>query len=320
MRKIEGNEKQVCVELRKRIYAVLSDKMPDVLIDRVISFEWCKSGTYLGQCVLRYGFPVAVVRISSMFDFDRNTVAHEILHALLPFNTKHGPLFKKAMAVINDALNLHVTVVASKALSQTCKKAVAPYKYAIVNKETGELLLRFKRYCKKIKACIYYEATDSTWNYTVVPYDVYLATKQKTKTEKVACAINDSESDNAKQNGIIVKPANVEKITAALNVANGKSRERLADYTDVLYSVDTLDRKLDGINKDGLKVEFNPHAQSFANSYKGVPMTTCFTLLYKYNKWRLLSVNRVPCGTVRFRVLHMEPETRNSILRKFEMF
>lgn len=122
------------------------------------------------------------------------------------------------------------------------------------------------------------------------------------------------------KNGIIVKSANAEKITAVLDEANGKSRERLADYTDVLYSVDTLDKKFDGINKEGLKVEFNPHAQSFANSYKGIPMTTTFVLLYKYSKWRLLSANRVPCGTVRFRVLHMEPATRNSILRQYETF
>ena len=52
MKKIEGNEKQVCTELYKQIYTVLSDKMPDVLIDRCISFEWCKSGKYLGQCFL----------------------------------------------------------------------------------------------------------------------------------------------------------------------------------------------------------------------------------------------------------------------------
>lgn len=122
------------------------------------------------------------------------------------------------------------------------------------------------------------------------------------------------------KNGIIVKSANTEKITAILNAANGKSRERLADYTDVLYSVDTLDRKFDGINKDDLKVEFNPHAQSFAHNYKGIPMTTTFVLLYKYGKWRILSANRVPCGTVRFRVLHMEPETKYSILRKYETF
>lgn len=122
------------------------------------------------------------------------------------------------------------------------------------------------------------------------------------------------------KNGIIVKSANTEKITAILNAANGKSRERLADYTDVLYSVDTLDRKFDGINKDDLKVEFNPHAQSFTKSYKGIPMTTTLVLLYKYSKWRLLSANRVPCGTVRFRVLHMEQKTRDSILKKFEMF
>lgn len=122
------------------------------------------------------------------------------------------------------------------------------------------------------------------------------------------------------KNGVIVKSSNAEKITTVLDEANGQSRERLADCTDVAFAVDTLDRKFMGINKEGLKIDVNPHAQSFANSYKGVPMTTCFTLLYKYGNWRLLSANRVPCGTVRFRVLHMEPETRGSIIRQFETF
>ena len=138
--------------------------------------------------------------------------------------------------------------------------------------------------------------------------------------KKIACAINDGKSDNTKKNGIIVKSSNAEKITAAFNVANGKSRERLADYTDVLYSVDTLDNKFDGINKEGLVIDVNPHAQPFANSYKGIPMTTTFILLYKYSKWRLVSANRVPCGTVRFRVLHMEPATKDSILSKYLKF
>ena len=120
--------------------------------------------------------------------------------------------------------------------------------------------------------------------------------------------------------GTIVKAGNEEKIAAILGAANGKSRERLACMGDILNAVDTLDRKFKGINKEGLKVEVNPHAQSFARSYQGVPMTTTFTLQFKYGKWRLVGANRVPCGTVSFRVLHMEPETRYSILRKFETF
>jgi hypothetical protein len=174
MKKIEGNEKQVCTELHKQIYEVLSIEMPHDIMNREISFEWCNAGTYLGQCILERSSNVAIVRISRMFDFDKSTVAHEILHALLPYHVKHGLLFNKAMAIINDALNLHVTLVASMALSQTCKKDVEPYKYAIINKETGELLLRFKRYCKKIKDCLYYEATDPAWSYTVISYDDYI--------------------------------------------------------------------------------------------------------------------------------------------------
>lgn len=326
MKKIEGNEKEICTELHKQIYKVLSDKMPDDVTDRYVSFEWCKSGKYTGQCILRSNFPVAVVRISSMFDFDRNTIAHEVLHALLPFNTKHGPLFKKAMAIINDVLNLHVTIVATKALSQTCKKPDTHYKYAIVNKQTGELLMRFKRYCKKITACLYYEANDPDWGYTVIPYDEYLKQHSKHTTEKVACAVNNGQADDEqpekakKDNGIIVKTENVERIAKTLNVANGKGRERLACIGDVFDSVDILAEKFKDINKENLKVEVNVHAQKFARCYKGVPMATTFVLLFKRGKWRLLSANRVPCGTVRFRVLHMEPETRYSILRKFETF
>ena len=187
MKKIKGNEKQVCTELHKQIYEVLSVEMPHDIMNREISFEWCNASTYLGQCILQRSSNVAIVRISCMFDFDKSTVAHEILHALLPFHVKHGLLFNKAMTIINDALNLRVTLVACMELSQTCKKDVAPYKYAIVNKETGELLLRFKRCCKKIKACLYYEATDPAWNYTVISYDDYLATNKETKRKNRLC-------------------------------------------------------------------------------------------------------------------------------------
>ena len=180
MRKIEGDEKQICTELQKQIYEILSIEMPHEIMDREISFEWCNAGTYLGQCILERSSKLAIVRISCMFDFDKSTVAHEILHALLPYHVKHGLLFTKAMTIINDALDLHVTIVASRELSQTCRKGVEPYKYAIVNKETGGLLFRAKRYCKKIKACLYYEATEPAWNYTVIPYNVYLTTKKET--------------------------------------------------------------------------------------------------------------------------------------------
>lgn len=120
--------------------------------------------------------------------------------------------------------------------------------------------------------------------------------------------------------GVIVKSTNAGKITAVLDDANGKGRERLVNWCDVSMAVDTLTEKFKGINKEGLKVEVNVHAQSFARSYKYMPMTTVFTLLFKRGKWRLLSADRLPCGTVHFRVLHMEPETKYSILRKFETF
>lgn len=121
-------------------------------------------------------------------------------------------------------------------------------------------------------------------------------------------------------NGIIVKSANSQRIDKVLAVANGKARERLVNWCDVALAVDSLAEKFKGINKEGLEIDVNVHFQKFARSYKGVPMTTTFILLFKSGKWHLLSANRVPCGMVQFRVLHMEPETRASILRTFETF
>lgn len=122
------------------------------------------------------------------------------------------------------------------------------------------------------------------------------------------------------KNGIIVKFENDGKIDKVCKAANGKGRERLIYYSDVEDAVDTLTEKFKGINKEGLKIDVNVHYQKFARSYKGVPMATTFVLLFKSGKWHLLSANRVPCSMVHFRVLHMEPETRDSILKTFEKF
>lgn len=121
-------------------------------------------------------------------------------------------------------------------------------------------------------------------------------------------------------NGIIVKFENDAKIDKVCKAANGKARKRLADCTDVVLAADTLTEKFKGINKEGLKIEVNVHAQSFARCYKGVPMATTFVLLFKAGTWHLLSANRVPCRATHFRVLHMDDATKASILRTFETF
>lgn len=134
---------------------------------------------------------------------------------------------------------------------------------------------------------------------------------------KMAKTLSEPKKSNT---GVIVKSKNAVKIANVLDAANGQSSERLADCTDVALAVDTLDRKFKGINKEGLVIDVNPHVQSFAHNYRGIPMVTTFVLLYKYGKWRLMSSNRVPCGAVRFRVLKIEQKIRYSILRQYETF
>lgn len=151
MQAITGEKLAICQRVHKEIFKVLFDKMKYDMIDRKVYFEWCNAGTYLGQCILRRDSDMAVVRISKAFDFSTDTVAHEILHALLPFKEKHGSIFQKATATVNKELGLNVTTVGTAELCATCEKPSVPYKYAIINADTGKLMYRSKRITKAIK-------------------------------------------------------------------------------------------------------------------------------------------------------------------------
>ena len=47
------------------------------------------------------------------------------------------------------------------------------------NKKKSIVVSIMGRLVKKTASRHYYEATDPTWNYTVVPYDIYLSTRRK---------------------------------------------------------------------------------------------------------------------------------------------
>lgn len=129
MKKITGEKLSQCRKLEQNIFEVLADEMPDELTERHIQYEYCSSVSYGGQC-RTCGSANALIRISELYDWDMDIIAHEIIHALLPTHAHHGHIFKQAMECINNILDLHVTTRMTKAQIDTCKNkyiVVKPY-------------------------------------------------------------------------------------------------------------------------------------------------------------------------------------------------
>lgn len=128
------------------------------------------------------------------------------------------------------------------------------------------------------------------------------------------------ENMQQQENMIIIKKENAEMIAKRLKKANGRARERLASIDDVFDTINILDKKLKGVNKDGILIDINPHAQPFPMEYQGIPMTTEFTLTYKYGTWRLVKAERVPCRTVHVRIMKITQKTKDGIVNKYLYF
>ena len=93
---------------------------------------------------------------------------------------------------------------------------------------------------------------------------------------------------------------NVEKITAAINEAEGRATVRTITFDDILDAVAAIEEKLRRILPKkalaGLKFAVNPNAQTFPAAYNGVPMSTQFILERGSKAWFLVNVYRDKCG------------------------
>lgn len=103
----------------------LGEKEYDVLLNhgypvhkRELSFRdfkgWKRT---LGQCCFeRHKKGIAFIELSKYLTLANNenaiinVLAHEVLHGILPRTETHGLIFKGAMQIVNDELNLHIVV------------------------------------------------------------------------------------------------------------------------------------------------------------------------------------------------------------------
>lgn len=111
-----------------------------------------------------------------------------------------------------------------------------------------------------------------------------------------------------------------EELFKVLERAQKGCRTRLCDYTDIEYAVEYLDKvfgRIPKCHRKGLTVQINKHAQQFASSYRGVPSSTYFTVVYQQKGWYVKDIKRQPCGSVKFRTIVMPEEAQQALIRSY---
>lgn len=122
---------------------------------------------------------------------------------------------------------------------------------------------------------------------------------------------------------IILNHKHDAEVQSQLDAANHLARTRTVDIDDVYDSVYILERKFDGCTKkgmEGLTVHVDWNSQDFPNAYRGVPMSTHFTLVYEKRSWRFVSAERSRCGESKRYDVTLTDLMREELLKAFESF
>lgn len=93
---------------------------------------------------------------------------------------------------------------------------------------------------------------------------------------------------------MLIKESNKAKIEDMIKSAQGKSRERVITYDDMICSIRKIEDYL-GIPKkhmEGIKADVDVWASNFPKAYKYTPKSTHFYMIRKKSGWDLLGVSR----------------------------
>lgn len=113
------------------------------------------------------------------------------------------------------------------------------------------------------------------------------------------------------------------ELQSQLDKANYLARTRTVDIDDVYGAVTVLEKKFEDCTKksmEGLTVNVDLNSQSFPNAYRGVPMSTHFTLVYEKRSWRFVRAERSRCGEFRRYDVALTNAMRAELLKRFESF
>lgn len=122
---------------------------------------------------------------------------------------------------------------------------------------------------------------------------------------------------------IILNHKHDAEIQLQLDKANHLARTRAVNVDDVYGAVATLERKFEDCTKksmEGLTVNVDLNSQDFPNAYRGVPMSTQFTLVYEKRSWRFVRAERSRCGEFKRYDVTLTDAMREELLKQFESF
>lgn len=111
-------------------------------------------------------------------------------------------------------------------------------------------------------------------------------------------------------------------LTKVIKQAEGKSRERTIDASDICKGITEVEKQLQGITKKamkGVKFGYDTNAQSFPKAYKYIPMSTIFTAEFDGKEWRITDIYRGECGKGKCDI-SLTDEAKKAILEKISRF
>lgn len=122
---------------------------------------------------------------------------------------------------------------------------------------------------------------------------------------------------------IILNHKHDAKVQSQLDKANYLARTRTVDIDDVYDAIYILERKFEDCTRkslEGLTVNVDLNSQDFPNAYRGVPMSTRFTLVYVKRSWRFVRAERSKCGKYKRYEVTLTDAMREELLKRFESF
>ena len=120
---------------------------------------------------------------------------------------------------------------------------------------------------------------------------------------------------------IKINKGNTGKIEDAIKAAEGRATARTINAGWIMNSVERVEDALNipKTHMKGIRVDVDPHAQSFPRAYKYTPESTQFTAIHNGKEWELTDISRRPCrGCTQEFSITLTDEAKEAIIKSFE--
>lgn len=122
---------------------------------------------------------------------------------------------------------------------------------------------------------------------------------------------------------IRITDANEDRINEYIRSVEGKARERVVTYAQIVKAIDKIERSL-GIPKkwlEGVSGSVDYWAQTFPRAYRYTPLSTIVYFERKNNAWYFLGCDRDPCSAPGHAVkLTLTPDAERAIIESRKVF